>query len=113
MIRLRKRKTVYTFSDKTHPKEGIISVITGTVLLISFLVLFLITSKKQGGLLIGVLGLCIFFGSVAGIWLSVKAMKKEDVLYRFPIIGIVVNGIVLLISVSLYFIGLAANISIH
>lgn len=113
MIRLKKRKTAYTFSDKTHPKEGILSVIVGSVLLISFLVLFLVTSRKQGGLFIGVLGLAIFFGSIAGIWLSVKAMKKEDILYRFPIIGIVINGIVLLISVSLYFIGLAANISIH
>lgn len=113
MIRLKKRKTAYTFTDKTHPKEGILSVIVGSVLLISFLVLFLVTSRKQGGLFIGVLGLGIFFGSIAGIWLSVKAMKKEDILYRFPIIGIVINGIVLLISVSLYFIGLAANISIH
>lgn len=113
MIRLKKRKTAYTFSDKTHPKEGILSVILGFILLISFLILFLITSRKQGGLLIGGLGLCIFFCSIAGIWLSVKAMKKEDILYRFPVIGIIINGIVLLISVSLYFIGLAANISIH
>lgn len=112
MIRIGNRKEAYTFSDKVHPREGILSVVLGSLLLTGFLVLFFITSRKQGGLLVGVLGLFMFLGAVIGIWLAVKGMKKEDSLYRFPIIGIVLNGIVILISVSLYFIGLAANIAI-
>ena len=112
MIRIGNRKEAYTFSDKVHPREGILSVVLGSLLLIGFLVLFFITSRKQGGLLVGVLGLFMFFGAVIGIWLAVKGMKKEDSLYRFPVIGITLNGVVVLISVSLYFIGLAANIAI-
>lgn len=112
MIRIGKRRDAYTFTDRVHPKEGIFSVATGIVLLISFLVLFLVTSRRQGGLIVGVLGLLILFGSIAGIWISVKGMKKEDIYYRFLILGLVLNGIVLITSVSLYFIGLASNISI-
>lgn len=112
MIRIGKRREAYTFTDRVHPKEGILSVASGGLLLISFLVLFLLTSRKQGGLLIGVLGLLIFAFSIFGVWLALKAMKKEDIYYRFPILGIVLNGIVVIVSVSLYFMGLASNIKI-
>lgn len=111
-IRIGKRRDPYQFSDKVHPKEGIASVIIGSLLLCGFIALFLITSRQQGGLLIGLLGFMIFFGAVLGLYYAIKAMKKEDVLYRFPIIGLVMNGIVLIISVSLYFVGLASNIKI-
>lgn len=112
MIQIGKRREAYTFTDRTHPKEGIFSVITGALLFLCFLVLFLVTSMHQGGKIIGVLGILIFFGAIGGIWLSMRGMKKEDIYYRFPIIGIVLNGIVIVMSVSLYFIGLASNISI-
>jgi len=112
MIRIGKRRDPYQFSDKVHPKEGIASVVIGSLLLIGFLVLFLITSRQQGGLLIGAFGFLIFFGAILGLWYAVKAMKKEDIRYQYPIAGLILNGIVLIISISLYFVGLAANIKI-
>ncbi|SES79943.1 DUF6142 family protein [[Clostridium] polysaccharolyticum] len=112
MMQIGKRREAYTFSDKAHPKEGIFASILGGVLLIAFLVLFAVTSKKQGGLGVGLAGLLILFCSIAGIVLSIRAMKKEDILYRYPVIGLAVNGIVLLISIALYFAGLASDISI-
>lgn len=113
MIRIGKRRDAYTFSDKVHPKEGIASVVIGTVLFISYLILFLITSKKQGGLLVGLLGLVLFALACTGFSIAVKAMKKEDIRYQFPIIGMFLNGIIVIISVSLYFIGMASTISIN
>lgn len=113
MIRIGKRRDAYTFSDKVHPKEGILSVVLAIILLISYVSLFFITSKKQGGLLIGVLGLLLFALALVGFIVAVKAMKKEDIKYRFPIIGMVLNGIIVIISVSLYFIGLASNIAMN
>lgn len=112
MIRIGKRRDAYRFTDKVHPKEGIISVIISAVLLLGFCALFIITSKQQGGLLVGVLGILIFFCSIIGLWFAIKAMRKEDIKYQFPIIGMILNGIVLIICVSLYFIGMASNISI-
>lgn len=112
MIRIGKRRDAYTFSDKVHPKEGIASVVMGAVLLIGYLSLFLITSKKQGGLLIGVIGILLFALACAGFTIAVKTMKKEDIRYQFPIIGMILNGIIVIISVSLYFIGMASTISI-
>lgn len=112
MIRIGKRREAYTFTDRVHPKEGIISICTGGVLQVSFLVLFLITSRRQGGLLIGVLGLLIFACAVFGIWIALKGLKKEDIYHRLPILGIILNGIVVIVSVCLYFMGLASNIRI-
>ncbi len=112
MIRFGNHKDAYTFSDKTHPKEGFVSVGVGCVGLIGYFILFLITSRSPGGLGIGSIGLTIFFIALVGIWLAIKAMKKEDALYRFPILGVVINGILVLLSVSLYFFGLASNIAI-
>ncbi|MBR3771255.1 MAG: hypothetical protein IKL07_03210 [Clostridium sp.] len=112
MIWFGKKRDAYTFSDKVHPKEGIASVILGVMLLLGYLSLFLITSKKQGGLLVGVLGLLLFLLAWVGFVIAVKAMKKEDIRYQFPIIGIILNGIIVVISVILYFRGLASNIGI-
>lgn len=112
MIRIGKRRDAYQFSDKVHPLEGIFSFVIGIVLIVAFLVLFYLTSKQPGSILVGALGFLIFFCSIFGLWLAGKGMKKEDIMLRYPILGMVLNGIVLLISVSLYFIGLAAGISI-
>ena len=113
MIRIGRRRDAYQFTDKVHPKEGMISIIISIILLCGFVTLFFITSKQQGGLLVGVLGIIIFFCSIVGVWFGIKAIKKEDIHYRMPILGIILNGIVLIISMSLYFVGMASNITIN
>lgn len=112
MIRIGRRRDAYQFSDRVHPKEGIISVVIGIVMLCSFIAMFFITSRQQGGLVVGLIGIINFICSMVGLWFGIKVLKKEDIHYRMPILGIILNGIVLIVSVSLYFVGMASNIKI-
>lgn len=60
----------------------------------------------NGGLLIGIIGILIFALGVFGFILSYKALKQRDIFYRFPLIGIISNGFILVILMLLYILGM-------
>jgi hypothetical protein len=61
----------------------------------------------EGGLILGFIGFFLFALSVFGFVLSYKAMKERDIYYRFPIIGAVLNGLMMIAFFVLYIIGFA------
>ena len=63
-------------------------------------------NKGEGGLLLGIIGILLFVFAVFGFVLSYKEMKKRDIYYRFPMIGIITNGIMLILLVIIYILGL-------
>ncbi|BCN29833.1 hypothetical protein bsdtb5_11280 [Anaeromicropila herbilytica] len=103
-----KKKGSYKFSDKTHPKLGIISVILGAISLILMCYLSYLSSSShgKGNIYIGLFGIVAFIISIFGLVCSVKSVKEKEIFYTFPIIGMVVNGLLVIGCAILYFIGL-------
>lgn len=60
----------------------------------------------EGGLLIGIAGIFLFVLSVFGFILSYRELKQRDIYYRFPMIGIISNGLMLVILMVIYILGL-------
>jgi len=55
---------------------------------------------------IGIVGILLFFLALFGFVLSYKELRKRDIYYRFPLIGIISNGLMLVILMIIYIIGL-------
>lgn len=87
---------------------GVFSAIIGILVVIGFLTLSIMSGllRGEGGFLFGVLGLGFFALSILGFLLSYKALKQKDIFYRFPIMGVVFNGIMMIVYLTLYLMGI-------
>jgi len=80
----------------------------GILVVLGFITVSIVSgiNKGEGGLLLGIIGILLFVFAVFGFILSYKEMKKRDIYYRFPMIGIITNGIMLILLVIIYILGL-------
>ncbi|WP_310603750.1 DUF6142 family protein [Anaerosporobacter sp.] len=104
----RKKKEEFKFSNKYHPLQGILGVIFAVIALIAIGVLFYISSKSSGnaGAWIGLVGGVVFAINIVGFILSILGFRKQEVYYRFPIIGILMNGCLFIMFLLLYIVGI-------
>lgn len=105
----KRKKEMIHFSGRRHTKTGIISVVIGAVAILGFITLSILSgvAKGNGGIILGFIGLLLFAMSILGFVLSYKSFKKKDIFYRFPIIGAVLNGFMIILLLVLYIIGIA------
>jgi len=105
----KRNKEMIHFSGRRHTKMGILSTVIGAFVILGFLVLSILSGVAggKGGMILGFLGILLFGFAVFGFVLSYKAFKKKDIFYRFPIIGAVLNGIMTILLLVIYIIGIA------
>ena len=103
-VRFGNRKRI-RFSDKKHPKHGIISVVLGVLSIIILLTLCIVSGHAKGraGMEIGALGLATMVLSIIGFVLAVRCNKEEDIYHVTPAVGSVLNGIMILLFMVLFF----------
>lgn len=101
------KKTIH-FSGRRHSKTGIAATITGLAAVIGFFAISFISgvNKGKGGIILGLAGLILFCAAVAGFVLAYKACKKKDIFYLFPVMGLVLNGLMIIILMIIYIIGI-------
>jgi O-antigen/teichoic acid export membrane protein len=106
---LKRNKDLIHFSGRRHTKMGIISTVIGIAVVLGFITISLVSGLAQGKgtILLGVIGILLFGLSVFGFVLSYKSFKKKDIFYRFPIIGAVLNGIMTILFLVIYIVGIA------
>lgn len=102
-------KEMIHFSGRRHTKTGIFSTVIGIINVIGFIILSIVSgaARGNGGFLLGVIGLLLFVLSIVGFCMSYRSFKKKDIFYRFPIIGGVVNGFMVILLLILYVIGVS------
>jgi hypothetical protein len=100
-------KEIIHFSGRRHTKTGIFSMVIGIVDILGFVAISIASgaARGNGGLLLGVVGLLLFALSVFGFVMSYRSFKKKDIFYRFPIIGGVINGFMVILLLILYIVG--------
>lgn len=103
-----KKKESIQFSGRNHTLVGVLSGIIGLLVIMGFIALAIISGLYggKGGLVIGIMGILLFALAVIGFVLSYKGLKQRDVFLRFPMIGIISNGIMLLLLVIMYVMGI-------
>ena len=67
----------------------------------------IIACKKDGqlGFVAGIIGLVLFAVSITGFVFGVKSYKKRGFSNQFPWIGMIGNGVMILVYAGLYLIG--------
>lgn len=108
VVRAKKDRETIRFSGRKHTKKGIFSAVIGIVVLLGFLTISVISGVNHGNgtMIIGVLGLMLWALSIYGCYLSYKSFKERDIFYHFPITGMILNSIMLILLFVLYVLGL-------
>jgi hypothetical protein len=105
-IRIGRRRKIQ-FTDKKHPMMGIVSMLISFVSLAWMIGLFVGSSmvQGQGSIAYGYMGIFNMLLALAGFILSLQCYKKDDAYMTTPTIGSVINGIIVIIYLILYFLG--------
>lgn len=84
------------------------SSLIGILVVLGFIAISIVSGirKGEGGMLIGIIGIILFVIALFGFILSYRELKQRDIYYRFPMIGIITNGIMLIIFMIIYIAGL-------
>lgn len=86
---------------------GIFSLLIAVASLALMLVLFIFSGMEggKGGIIYGYLGIVNFILSVIGFVLALRCFRKEDIYMTTPTVGSILNGIIIIIYLILYFMG--------
>ena len=108
MKRRRRNKHKAMFSNKYHPVKGIWSTVLGGVSLIIMLFLFMVSGAHRGdsATWVGVAGIWTLVISVIGFVLGTKSYRMDDVYMVTPMLGSILNGVVMLVMIVVYVAGI-------
>jgi hypothetical protein len=103
----KRNKEMIHFSGRRHSKTGIISAFIGVAVVLGFLSISIISGLAggNGGYILGVIGILLFCLAFFGFILAYRAFKKKDIFYHFPIVGIIINGIMTVLLLIIYILG--------
>ncbi|NLK74786.1 MAG: hypothetical protein GX288_05795 [Clostridiales bacterium] len=109
MLKRKNKNEPLHFVARKHTRLGIGSAVIGIIMIIIFIALSILSSRSKGnaGIFIGFAGLLMLAISVFGLRLSYKAFHERDIFYRFPIIGAVSNGLMIILLLILYVYGIS------
>jgi hypothetical protein len=106
-IKIKRDKDMIRFSGRKHPSIGIWSAVIGILTVLGFVAISSVSGAMngKGGVILGFLGVLLLALAVFGFYLSCKAFKQRDVFYRFPVIGSVLNGVMIIVFIVVYIYG--------
>ena len=101
------KRRSYKFTDKRHPILGILSFIIAVIVIIMSLVLCFEAADLNGKAPIsyGVAGVIGLLMAIIGFIIGIQSMKQKDIFLRFPILGVFLNGVMILGLFIVYIIG--------
>lgn len=94
-------------TDKRHPISGIVSSILAVVSFVSFAAACIMSGMNGGnaGFGIGLVGISCFLVSITGFIIAWISLHQENIRSLFPTAGSLVNGILIIIYMVLYILG--------
>ena len=98
------------FTEKRVSKNAVIAMILGGVLIAVQLILMILSIVYEGKLpfMSGVMESYILLFSVFGIFWAVLSYDDEKTVNKFKVLGIILNGIALLLAVFVMAVGFTA-----
>ena len=89
------KKTMYSFEEKTHPTDGIVSTIMGGISLALLIVAVYSSYYMRGDA--GAFGLSGILFAFVGFIIGVKSFSRKNIKYKYPKIGSILCGIVFVV----------------
>lgn len=106
---MKEKKNKLHFSGRSHSKKGIASTVIAGIAWIVFIALCVCSTGAGGNadIKVGVLGLADVAFCIAGMVTAFRGFQERDVFFVFPGVGMGLNGILVIIYVILYFVGMS------
>ncbi len=107
--RRKKGKDGLHLTDKRHPGQAIWATVMGIASIVIFLVLCYMSGREKGnaGIEIGFAGSACTLLSIWGFSLAWFSLKLDNIRQLFPSLGVVINGIMILLYLLIYIWGTA------
>ncbi len=101
------KKMMYSFTEKKHSVDGIISTIMGSISLVFLLAMVYASYYMRGdaGIYAGAFGVCGIAFALAGFIVGIISFSEKNIKYRYPKIGSVLCGVLFAAWLGLYLIG--------
>ncbi|MBQ4284048.1 MAG: hypothetical protein IJB96_08995 [Lachnospira sp.] len=98
----------YKFSDKSPTLGGTISTIMGVVALLTFIwgVFVAFQAKGYAGVEVGTYAIIAFLLSLLGLIIGLISFKEDDKFYLLSKVGSLLCGILLVLMVSIFLMGM-------
>lgn len=105
---MKEKKNKLHFSGRTHSKRGIAATVMAGIAWSVFIALCVCSTGAGGNadIKIGILGLLDVGFCIAGMVTAFRGFQERDVFYVFPGVGMGLNGILAIIYIILYFMGM-------
>lgn len=102
-----RRKNSMFSEKKENPVGAIVSVIIAVAAFLVFLILIFLSFQSGGksGILAGAIGMVMFLAVIVGLIAAVVSFWKKEVSLRYPVIGVIANGILILLYGIVYLSG--------
>lgn len=104
-------KKGYIFTDKDHPKRGIMSFILGILSIVTFVTAIYLSYQRGGASSerYGAAGALAVVFMLAGFVLGIYSCTEKDRFKLFPVLGIVLNTIAFFILSLILYAGAFVN----
>lgn len=101
------KKVMYSFAEKKHSANGIVSTALGGVSLAFLLAMIYASYYMRGdaGLYAGGFGVAGMILSFAGFCIGVVSFSEKNIKYKYPKIGSIMSGVVFVIWLGLFLAG--------
>lgn len=101
------KKMMYSFAEKKNSANGIIATIMGGISLAFLLAMIYASYYMRGdaGIYAGAFGVCGLIFAFAGFVVGIISFSEKNIKYKYPKIGSVMSGVVFVIWLALYLIG--------
>lgn len=101
------RRPGYMFTNKSHPRRGIIAAVLGGIDMASLCLAVWLCFKNRGvsNARLGTAALFALLFSIVGLVLGILSRLEKDRFYIFPTIGITLNFLVIAFVVFIIFAG--------
>lgn len=97
-----------SFSSKVVPREGVIAIFLGIFSILFFLglAIFSTIQRGEGGRGMGALGMGAFLLALIGFVLSLRTIRRDNIIVKIPMYGVIINMIAVILYLILYFYGI-------
>lgn len=101
-------KRAYSFSDKTHSKNGILSTVIAVVAaaLLVYSIVNSVMAKGAAVMTMGFLGMVSFFLCIIGLVFGISGYFEEETHLLFKNTGTIGNGVLLLFCIGFIVLGI-------
>lgn len=105
-----KRRKGFIFTNKKHSERAIMSVVLGVISLVSLICVVAFSSGREGGAPAGygITGVLALLFSLIGVCLGIVTVKNKEYYRVFPIMGTVLNLVVLVFLGIILYLGIGA-----